>query len=158
QPHQGKVVVTDVLPLLERDVVGLQFESEGDVVPDGKLRKHTIVLENDAALGPGSDDRSALERDGSRGRLLETGQHAHHPGPAAAGRADDGDEFPLADLVAHVVENLEHAVGRIEGQGDVIKFGKRGHRYGQRGGSGNRAGKVSRVNARWRRAPGPRLP
>nr|BFF22215.1 hypothetical protein GCM10025732_01800 [Glycomyces mayteni] len=93
-----------------------EFGGELDVAGDGAPGQERGLLE-DVAEAAGAD----LDRAGGGG--LEPGREAEHRGLAAAGGADEGDEFAGADLQVDVVERAgavrEGQGGPAEGEGRV---------------------------------------
>ena len=55
-----------------------------------------------AALGRNAGYVSAVDEDLAGGRRLETGDEAKHGALAAAGRSDQNEQLPVADLDRHV--------------------------------------------------------
>ena len=79
--------------------VAHDLQRQGDVALDGAPRIERRRLEDIAvgALLARLFRRHAVDRDRARGRLLQIGDDAQQGGLAAARRADEGDEFALAD-------------------------------------------------------------
>ena len=78
----------------------------GDVVHEGHVREQGVVLKDgvDVPLeGRHRRDVLALEFDASGRRQLEAGDQPQDRGLAGAGRAEHGEEFPVADVQVHAV-------------------------------------------------------
>ena len=97
----------------------LAAKAEGDVVTDAQVGEQRIALKHRvrrALVGREADHVLAVDQNPPRGRLLEAGDHPQGRRLAAAARAEQGEELPLADVqveIAHrdqVAEVLAHAV------------------------------------------------
>ena len=86
---------------------------EGHVVGHAHVGKERVLLEHgvDVALvGRHSGDVGTLEKDPSRGRLLEAGDHLQRGGLAAAGGSEHGEELTPPDGEVGVLDGDEVAV------------------------------------------------
>src|ERR1043165_452609 len=103
-------MLADRLAFADRNMVGLQRETKGNVLLHREPREYAIFLEDDAALRSRSRYRRAVEQHLAGGRLLEAGQHAHHRGLAAAGWSDHRNEVAVIDAVADILDDIELAL------------------------------------------------
>ena len=86
----------------------LAAQPEGDVLVDRQVREERVVLEDrvDVALvGRQPGHVLALELDDARRRRLEAADHPEGGRLAAAGRAEQAEELPRADLEVDVVDD-----------------------------------------------------
>src|ERR1700726_3704096 len=120
--RQSEIMLADPIALRRGNVVGFQPQSEGDVLFDCEPWKYAILLENNAALGPGSFDGLPIKQHASGGRTLKPGQHAHHGRLAATGRPYDGDEVSVTDVIADIINDVELAFRRIESECSVLEL------------------------------------
>ena len=60
-------------------------------------------MKDDAAIRPGAGEFLAGENDAAAGDVVQAGDHREHGGFAAAGVADERDEFALAILQIEVL-------------------------------------------------------
>src|ERR1700730_16186583 len=74
------------------------FEAIADVLRHGEPGKQRIFLKHHAAVGARARHRFAADLDHSAVGTNETAQDIKERALAAAGRADDGDEFSLRHL------------------------------------------------------------
>jgi hypothetical protein len=121
QAHQRHVAVANRISLAGRDTVRVERQAERDVLAHGQPREHAIVLEDDAPIGTGTGDRLAVQQHAARRRLHEACDDIHHRRLAAARRADDGDEFAIADRVRHVVDDAQRPAPRRVFDGHAIE-------------------------------------
>src|SRR5450631_4748896 len=80
-------------------------DREGDVLAHRKPRHQRVTLEHHATFEAGSHDFAAVHDHRAGACLLETGEHVENSGLAAAGMADDADEFAAFDAEADVLEH-----------------------------------------------------
>ncbi|MCY1301664.1 hypothetical protein D9M70_512890 [compost metagenome] len=98
-----------------------------DVLLDGQVRIERIGLENHrhvAVFRQHAIDALGVDEDVTRCRLLETGNHAHRRGLAAAGRPEQNQELLVPNLQIEVGHRDEFA----ELLGDVVERDGR-HRF-----------------------------
>jgi len=79
----------------------LLAQTEGDVSLHAEVGKQRIALEHHVdrpAVRRHGDDVLAVEQDAAFARRLETGEHAQERGFAAAGGAEQREEFALLDV------------------------------------------------------------
>ena len=96
------------------------LQAEGDVLFDRHMREQRIGLEHHVdgpAIGRRAGKVLAVEDDFARRRLLEARQHAQQRGLAAAGGAEQREEFAVVDIEREVVDGDEIA----ELLGDVLE-------------------------------------
>ena len=89
----------------------LAAQPEGDVLVDRQVWEQGVVLEDrvDVALVRREPRHVlALELDQARGRLLEAADHPQGRRLAAAGRAEEGEEFAVEHLEVDVVDGERH--------------------------------------------------
>src|SRR5580698_2344812 len=79
------------------------------------------MLEHHGAFGAGAFDLPAAYADDAGGRLLKPCDDAQARGLAAAGRADDGDEFLFGNFEVDVVQRLDAGVVAAEHFADVVE-------------------------------------
>src|SRR5260221_4626901 len=65
-----------------------------------------------AAIGPGPTVSCAGEYDGHAGDFVQPGEHRKHRGFAAAGMADQTDEFALSDAQVEILDDDSRPVRR----------------------------------------------
>ena len=100
-----------------------QLQAERHVVVDTHVRVERVALEHHgdvAILGRHIVDHAVADADFALGNLLQAGDHAQAGGLAAAGRADEDDEFLVLDLDVQVVDGdniAETLPNMIEGDG-----------------------------------------
>ena len=97
-------------------------QGEGDVLEDVQVGEQGVALEDgvDVALVGGDVvDALAQEEHVALVRLLEAADDAQDRGLAAAGGAQQGEEFVVVDVQADV---LQHRLAAVEGLGDVFEF------------------------------------
>jgi hypothetical protein len=70
-------------------------DGEVDVFVDGQPRQQAVVLEDDGALGAGGVDLAVFQQHGASRHRRQSGDQVEQRGLAAAGMADDRDEFTL---------------------------------------------------------------
>src|SRR6185437_1900014 len=70
-------------------------------------------------------DGLSIEQDPPGRRLLKSRQHAHHRRLATAGRAYDGDEITIMDIVGDVIDDVQLAFRGIEGERHMIELDAR---------------------------------
>ncbi len=103
------------------------LEAEGQVLAHGHVRVEGVGLEHhrEAALGfRDVVDPAALDQDVAGGRVVEAGDQAQQGGLAAAGRADEDDEFTVGDFEVDAVDHRHFA----EGFADAVELeGRCGH-------------------------------
>ena len=96
-------------------------EREGEVLVDGEMRVERVVLEHEGDVAVGGAeilDRLAVEQDFAGVDLLEAGDGTQRRGLAAAGGAEEDDEF----LVLHRQVDVADDVDRAEMLVDVAQF------------------------------------
>ncbi|MNM96029.1 hypothetical protein D3C81_1084930 [compost metagenome] len=91
----------------------LRLQAEGQVLGDGHVREQCVVLEHRVhralerrAVG----DVLAIQEDFPGGGKLEAGDHPQQGGLAAAGRAEQGEEFVVADIQVDAFQRHRAAV------------------------------------------------
>jgi hypothetical protein len=91
----------------------LRFEAEGQVLGDGHVREQRNAgTPVDRALERRAvGDVFAVQQDLAFGRKLEAGDHPQQGGLAAAGRAEQGEEFVVADVQIDVFQRHRTGVG-----------------------------------------------
>ena len=85
----------------------LDAQAEGDVVEHVEVREQSVLLEDGVDLplvGGDLGDVGAVHQDLARGGHDEARDEPEHSGLAAAGRTQQGQEFPVVDIQVHVVE------------------------------------------------------
>ncbi len=93
-----------------RDLVlgqAVAAQAEGDVVEHREMREERVALEHHVhrpLVGRQPGEVLAVERDRSRGRRLEAGEHAQQRRLAAARRAEQGEDLALGDVDRDVVD------------------------------------------------------
>ncbi len=111
-------------------------QAEGDVVAGVQVREEAVGLEDHAgvaAVGGDPGDVLAVHQDLSGVGLLEPGEHPQRGGLAAAGGAEEGEEFA----------GLGGEVESVEGHGRAERAAQRAELHpgagaGARGGPGGR--------------------
>src|SRR6185436_8601621 len=97
---------------LRRTVELSVAQAEGDVLFDGEVREQGVVLE-DHVHGPQIGRRPghvlAVDADAAGARQLEATDHPQQRRLAAAGRAEQGEELPLADVEGNGVDRGDFA-------------------------------------------------
>ena len=83
---------------MRKQRVGLEHHVDRALV--GRNARHVLPVQHDAALG----------------RILKPGEHAQQRGLAAAGCAEQGEEFALVDVERQIIDGGEVA----ENLGDVL--------------------------------------
>jgi hypothetical protein len=92
------------------------LEAEGDVVPDRQVRKQRVRLEHHVdgpLVGRKGRDVHAVQDHRAGGRFLKTRQHAQQGRFAAAGAAQQCEDFAFVDGQGHVVHRC-HAVKALD--------------------------------------------
>jgi hypothetical protein len=79
------------------------------------------MLEHDGAVRSWTADWFSVDDDGAGGRPLEACDNAEAGGLAAAGGADDGDEFLFRNLEIDVLERLQAGFPRTENLVHTVK-------------------------------------
>ena len=121
-----------------RDFVTLDAratKAEGNVLKDGEMREERIALEYgvDVALVGGEEgDVFALQLNETARRLFEAADHAQRGGLAAAGWAEEGEEFAVGDIKRDAVYRglISELLGHVDQANvDVChpRFHLRGH-------------------------------
>src|SRR3546814_1093635 len=91
-----------------------QFQPIFDILDSRTPRQQTVVLEYDADLAAEPFEFRerivAVDQDGSCRWRQQAGQQAEHGGFSAAGLAQHGNHFALADREAQVVDGRETAL------------------------------------------------
>ena len=89
-----------------------EFQAKGHVLVDRHVRVQGVVLEDHgdvAVLGRDIVDDAFADADGAAGDLLQPGDHAQRRGLAAAGGADQHDEFPVGDVQVDGIDGFDAA-------------------------------------------------
>ena len=97
----------------------LELEAEGDVVVHVQVREQGVALEHGVQrtlVRRDAGEFLAVHEDGAFVRLEKARDHPEEGGLAAAGRAQQGDEFAAADIQVDVLQDLLVA----EGFGEVL--------------------------------------
>ena len=95
----------------------LQLEGEGHVIIDGHVGIERVVLEDhgDVAVLRGHVVHElAVDVQLALGDLLQTGDHAERCGFAAAGRADEDDEFLVLDVEVELLHGDDALLGDLK--------------------------------------------
>jgi hypothetical protein len=83
-----------------------EVEAKQEVFEHRQVRKQRIALKYDAAVRTRLlRQRLPVDQELSSTRRLDTQQHAQKSGLAAAGCADDRDEFVVTDVQVHILED-----------------------------------------------------
>ena len=69
----------------------------------------------------------AIEADAAGTGLFEAGDEAEEGGLAAAGRAEEGEEFVGVDIQGHIVKGLQALAGGTEFHADPLDGYRAGH-------------------------------
>lgn len=104
------------------------LQTESDVLFHRHMREKRIGLEHHvggALIGRNAGNILALQQDAALSRFLETGQHAHQRGLAAAGGTKQREELALVNIERQIIDGDKIA----ETFGDVFKADE-GHRIG----------------------------
>ncbi|MCY1179605.1 hypothetical protein D9M73_200140 [compost metagenome] len=80
-----------------------------------------------AAEGRKAFHRFAVEADAAGGGLFEAGDEAQQGGLAAAGGAEEGEEFVGTDIQRHIVQGLQPLAGRTEFHAYPLDGDRTGH-------------------------------
>ena len=91
----------------------LLLQAVGDVLLDGHVREQRIGLEHQvdrALVGRHVGHVGAVDQDSPAGRVLEAREHPQQRRLAAAGAAEDREQFALLDLERNVVDGGDVAV------------------------------------------------
>jgi hypothetical protein len=104
QAHQRQIVLANLASLRKWNMVGLELQTEGDVLLGGQPGENAVLLKDHAAFGARTAHGISIEQDLACGRPLKAGQHVHHRGLATAGRANHGDEVALVNIVGDVLD------------------------------------------------------
>ena len=121
----GIILQSDEAQLLERDLAALggrhaaHPQAELDVGRDVEPGHQRMLLEDDAAVGAGTDDRAAVELDRAVGRREEAGNAIEQRRLAAARRADGDDEFAVLDRQVDVRQCVDEAALRSIANAEV---------------------------------------
>src|SRR5437773_4443131 len=91
------------------------LDGQVDVLEAREPRQQRMVLEHDAAVGPGTVDVLVGEQDGALAGLEQSGDQIQERALAAARVADQRDELALADRELDAGERDEVALLRLEG-------------------------------------------
>ena len=102
----------DAVLFLLVDAAGAQ--AEGDIVVDRQPREQRVFLEHEAAVGAGSGDGHAVERQLALVHLDEAGDQTQERRFAAAGRADERHERAGGDFERHIVERGDAFSGWVD--------------------------------------------
>jgi hypothetical protein len=84
EAHQRQVAVDDRVAARRVLAVGGEAQAELDVAAHREPGKDAVLLEDDAAVGPGALDRRVVEQDDAARRLDEAADHVHQRRLAAA--------------------------------------------------------------------------
>ena len=90
------------------------LQGEAHVLGDRHVRVQRVVLEHHrdvAVLRRDVGDVAVADEDAARVDLFEAGQHAQRRGLAAAGGADENEEFAVGDLEVELVDSGASAPG-----------------------------------------------
>src|SRR5581483_11160424 len=109
---------------------GLLVKAVDDVAAHGEPGKQRIFLEHNAAFGAGPAHASALDQHVAVG-LEEAADDVEQRALAAAGRADDRDEFTRIELEVGAAERLHAAAAGDVGLGDAANLDLRRHHFAQ---------------------------
>ena len=116
----------DVPARLDRDA--FEFEPKLDVVENRAPQQEPELLEDHRPVGARSGDRLATDAQIAGIRFDESEHHVEERGLAAAGGADDRQEFGLLDIDIEAVQRTHRsAVRRPESKIDVAAFDTRWH-------------------------------
>src|ERR1700674_835315 len=77
------------------------------------------MLRDEDAPGTGLRPQYPVSTDGALIGPIETGNHIHQCCLAAAGRADNRNQFAVADLKADAIHDVQLAFVRLKGLADV---------------------------------------
>ena len=102
----------DAVLFLLVDAAGAQ--AEGDIVVDRQPREQRVLLEHEAAVGAGSGDGHAVERQLALVHRDEAGDQTQERRFAAAGRADERHERAGGDFERHIVERGDAFSGWVD--------------------------------------------
>ncbi len=108
----------------------LHLQAEADVLGDAHVREQRITLEHRvdrAAERRQAFHAFAIEADAAGAGLFETGDEAEEGGLAAAGRAEEGEEFVGVDIQGHIVKGLQALAGGTEFHADPLDGYRAGH-------------------------------
>ena len=112
RPTRCEVVFDDVAPL-GRSGLGIDaVDAESDVLARRQPRHQRGRLEDDGPIRPGAGDLVAVEHDAAARDLVEPRRHRQHRRLAAAGMADERDEFALLHLQVEAVDDGERPLRR----------------------------------------------
>ena len=122
-------------------VLAEQARGDPDVLRHGHVRKQADALEDVADAAAQQDridgpDVLAGDPDRAFARVDQPVDQPQQRGLAGTGRADDGQELPLADRQRYAVEHLAAAIAvafadRVKGNG-AVRLPGCGHRSGRR--------------------------
>ena len=101
---------------------------EVDVLVDRQPGQQAVVLEHHGAVGSGAVDLLVLEQHGAGRDLGQPGDQVEQRRLAAAGMADDRDEFALVDGQLDVLEHFGDMAAAGEGLVDMVELQIGGHR------------------------------
>jgi hypothetical protein len=99
------------------DQFSLSPDSQGDVLAHRQPGQQRIVLEHHHLVRAGAAHRLAIHQHRAARGQIEAGDHVEQGRLAAAGMANQGDEFSLADLQ---INALEGEVIAAAGQGKIL--------------------------------------
>jgi hypothetical protein len=119
---QLEIVAGDAVLLDGRKVATIS-EAEMNIAEHREPGEGRVGLEYHALLPAGACDLSALERDRPLAWRLQTADHAHHRGFAAARRADEDDELASRDAERERLDDINRRAATIgEALGDLLKL------------------------------------
>ncbi len=95
---------------------------EIDVFIDRKPRQQAVVLKHHGALRPRLVDLTVFEQNGTGRNLRQPGDEVEHRGFAAAGVADDRNEFAFFDGEVDTFQHLGARAALVEIFVDVIEL------------------------------------
>ncbi len=95
---------------LGQQVEELEHEPDLAVANGGKLPRRGVL------------DHHAVQLDGPLGGRVQAAEDVHQRGFAAAGRADDGDEFTLLDVQRDVVQGADFLLAKAVDLADIAEF------------------------------------
>src|SRR3984893_18262156 len=104
----------------------LQFQVKRDVFPHRQPRHERRLLEHHAAVRAGRGDKLSVHRNRSRGRKFEARDHIEKRRFPATGRAEETQEFALANRERNVVDgkHVDAAMSVAKQLADAAYAGK----------------------------------
>ena len=121
QPHHRQVALHDLVPLGRAELAHHPVHRQRHVLAHGLPGQQRIVLKHHHPVGPRLGHLPPIDQDAAMAGLRQARQQVQQGALAAAGMADQRDEFALADLQVDVLEgHIAAAIVQRKDLRDVV--------------------------------------